>query len=42
MLTNFLPAKASPMARPRLELKYELTAMNDEGFMNPKPRPFIE
>lgn len=37
-----LPAKASPIALPRLELKYELTAINDDGFMNPSPRPNLE
>lgn len=27
------------MALPRFVLKYELTAINDDGFMNPSPRP---
>lgn len=34
-----LPAKANPMARPRFELKYELTAIKDDGFINPNPNP---
>lgn len=36
---DFIPANASPIALPRFVLKYELTAMNDDGFMNPNPRP---
>lgn len=36
-----LPANANPMARPRFELKYELTAINDDGFMKPNPNPNI-
>lgn len=34
-----VPANANPTARPRFVLKYEFTARNDDGFMNPKPRP---
>lgn len=30
------------MARPRFELKYELTAMNEDGLMKPNPRPISQ